>query len=122
MAGYAFYRLFPNLAAVLASLALSACAALEPRIDDDEGEDRRQSKAAYALGSFGKLDSDNNNTRATAAFESSAGLAGKTLLLDPVVRPISTLKALYGATLKSTGGFVDRKSQEYLVRNLARSS
>jgi cardiolipin synthase len=59
-------------------------------------------------GSTGTADHTERTSRATATVESSAGLIGKTLLVDPLVRPFSTIKALYGVTLKSLGGFVER--------------
>ena len=61
-----------------------------------------------SLGSFGEPDQRDNTTRQSASIESGAGLLGKTLLIDPLVRPFSTIKALYGATIKSTGGFLER--------------
>ena len=63
---------------------------------------------AGSLGSFGQIDTENGNTRHTAGIESSVGLFAKTTLMDPVVRPVSTVKALYGLVIKSTSGFVER--------------
>lgn len=91
------------LYAIGTSMLLSACAT--------PGQGNRgtnSSSLAGSLGSFGQLDYENNNTRRTAGVESSVGLFAKTTLMDPVVRPVSTVKALYGLVIKSAGGFVER--------------
>jgi cardiolipin synthase len=67
-----------------------------------------------SFGAYGELDQRNNMTRGAASLESGAGLLGKTLIVDPLVRPVSTLKALYGATIKSAGGFLERTLIEKL--------
>jgi cardiolipin synthase len=65
--------------------------------------------ASYSvLNSFAEPDQNDRSSRSTSTIESSAGLAGKTLLVDPLVRPVSTIKALYGITLKSITGMVER--------------
>ncbi len=48
------------------------------------------------------------STRRTTSIENGIGLLGKTVVVDPLVRPYTTLKALYGYTMKSFGGFVER--------------
>jgi len=111
MAEFDSYRRIPGLLILVSCLTLSACSTLQPQQSTGATEAGRQSAASFSvgsLGSFGELDRRSNNTRATAALESGAGLAGKTLLLDPLIRPVSTIKALYGVTLKSAGGFVER--------------
>ena len=59
-------------------------------------------------GSFGEPDEVDLSTRNTSGIEDGTGLVGKMLLVDPVLRPVSTLKALVGVTLKSTTGIVER--------------
>ena len=85
------------------SLLVSACATPAPTNPANASYD-----ITGSLGSFGQLDMENNKTRQTAGIEGSVGLFAKTTLMDPVVRPVSTVKALYGLVIKSTGGFVER--------------
>ena len=59
-------------------------------------------------GSFGEPDETDNTTRASTSLESSVELIGRSFLVDPVLRPFTTIKALYGYTIKSTAGFLDR--------------
>ncbi len=61
-----------------------------------------------AYSSFGESEKNAGATRSSASFENGVGLIGKSVVVDPVVRPYTTLKALYGYTLKSVGGFVER--------------
>ena len=97
-----FYRVgLPALIGL--SLLLSACATSQ-----SVREHAHSSGQISSLGSFGQLDYENNSTRQTAGVESGVGLFAKTVLVDPVIRPASTLKALYGLVIKSTGGFVER--------------
>ena len=93
------------LGLLISSIWLTACASIN-QIDPDRN--KRQSANSHLTGSFGKLDRQNNATRGSASIESSTGLLGKTLLVDPIVRPFSTIKALYGLTLKSAGGLIER--------------
>jgi cardiolipin synthase len=65
-------------------------------------------RASY-FGSFGEPDDTDNSTRTTSSLESGTYLVGKSVLLDPLMRPFSTFKALYGLTLKSTSGFIERR-------------
>ncbi len=58
--------------------------------------------------SFGESEKSAGSTRHSASIENGAGLLGKTVVVDPLVRPFTTLKAFYGYTLKSVGGFVER--------------
>lgn len=60
------------------------------------------------LGYLDDPDQVDRSSRSSTTIESSAGLAGKTLLVDPLVRPVSTIKALYAVTLKSVKGYVER--------------
>jgi len=98
-----------RLLLIVAGLSVCACSTLKPRGSGPATENAALSSSTLALGSFGEVDRRNGNTRDTAALESGAGLAGKTLLLDPLLRPVSTVKAFYGATIKSIGGFVERR-------------
>ncbi len=103
------YRGISSLLLIVASLAIGACSTLHPRDPESTNEVGASSTPTYSLGSFGELDRRQRNTRDTATLESGAGLAGKMLILDPLLRPVSTVEALYGATLKSVGGFVERR-------------
>ena len=60
------------------------------------------------LGYLDDPDQIDRTSRSSTTIESSAGLAGKTLLVDPLVRPVSTVKALYAVTLKSVKGYFER--------------
>jgi len=60
------------------------------------------------MGYLDDPDQVDRSSRSNTTIESSAGLAGKTLLVDPLVRPVSTIKALYGVTLKSVTGYIER--------------
>ncbi|MGD8349320.1 MAG: phosphatidylserine/phosphatidylglycerophosphate/cardiolipin synthase family protein [Gammaproteobacteria bacterium] len=91
------------------SLLLSACAT--PQSGREPADTSGQ---VSSLGSFGQLDYEHKNTRETAGIESGVGLFAKTVLVDPVIRPVSTVKALYGLVIKSTGGFVERTVIEQL--------
>lgn len=73
---------------------------------------KKPSESRFHRGYFGSDDHIERTSRASAAMESSAGLIGKTLLIDPLVRPVSTIRALYGVTLKTVGGIVDRSVAE----------
>lgn len=83
---------------------ISACGSFSPGLNSSDQE----ISSGINLGSFGEPDQQNNSTRKTNSVESGMGLAGKSLLLDPIVRPFSTIKALYGLSMKSTSGFVER--------------
>jgi len=98
-----------RLLIIVASLAICACSTFKPGNPGPETGTHAASTGKYSLGSFGELDRSQHNTRDTATLASGAGLAGKMLILDPLVRPVSTAEALYGATLKSVGGFVERR-------------
>ena len=99
------FRGFTVVLFIVSCLSLGACGTLKKNSPNAESENNQ----TQVLGSFGELDRRNGNTRRTAVLASSAGLAGKTLVLDPLVRPVSTIKALYAATLKSVGGFFERR-------------
>ncbi len=58
--------------------------------------------------SFGETGKYADATRHTTSIDNGVGLLGRSLVVDPLVRPYSTLKAFYGYTLKSFGGFVER--------------
>ena len=98
------------------NILLSACAT-----PGGGNPDALSSSLASSLGSFGQLDHENNNTRHTAGIEGGVGLFARTTLMDPIVRPVSTVKALYGLVIKSTGGFVERTVIERIrMPNLSR--
>jgi cardiolipin synthase len=93
---------------VYSSLLLAACASNTIESLDNRRHAASSSGADLQLGSFTEPDQTANETRNSASLESGAGLFGKSLLVDPLLRPFSTLKALYGVTLKSAGGFIER--------------
>ena len=100
-------RFSSNILLAISGLLLASCASKSDHLlngPDNSGA----SPFKTSLGSFGEPDQRDNSTRQSASFESGAGLLGKTLLIDPLVRPFSTIKALYGATIKSAGGFLER--------------
>ncbi len=100
-------RYSSHIILTISGLLLTSCASKSDHPlsgPDDPGA----STFKTSLGSFGEPDQRDNTTRQSESFESGAGLLGKTLLVDPLVRPFSTVKALYGAAVKSTGGFLER--------------
>ena len=97
-----------NIASIFLLFSLVACSTTGPQElaghDDDSGLERLRT----SLGSFGEIDHENNRTRGASSIENGAGLFARTAVVDPLIRPFSTIKSLFGVTLKSTGGFVDR--------------
>ena len=93
--------------AIVSSLSV-ACSSIISTASGPSRNDNEPAESKLHLGSFGEPDQLVNPTRSTSGLESGAGLAGKTLLVDPVIRPFSTLKSLYGVMLKSTTGFLER--------------
>lgn len=71
-------------------------------------EDNQSSNQKLYLDSFAEPDQIDNKSRGTSSFESGTVLISKAVLLDPVVRPVSTMKAYYGLMLKSTYGLIER--------------
>jgi len=96
------------LALLAASVLLTGCSSMGQPGTGGERFGLDEPLATPQMGSLGKPDPARNLTRSSTTLESGAGLIGKTLLVDPLIRPFSTIKALYGATIKSTGGFIDR--------------
>ncbi len=91
----------------LTSFLFSACSSIDTK--PSLSLSGQPTKEAYSLlDSFVEPDEVDRTTRSTSSIESGAGLAGKTLLVDPLVRPVSTVKALYGITLKSIAGYIER--------------
>jgi len=93
--------------AIISSLSM-ACSSISPTVKNFEDEDHSLSESEFHLGSFNEPEPVNHSTRGSTTIESAAGLLGKTIVMDPLVRPFSTIKALYGVTLKSAGGFLER--------------
>ncbi len=91
-------RVRPQLLGLLCA-AIAGCSLYTPNPDADAGP---------VYSSFGESEKNAGSTRNSTSLENGAGLVGKTVLVDPLVRPFTTLKALYGYTLKSVGGFVER--------------
>ena len=92
----------------LASSLSAACSSITTTSPGPLRNDNLPAESNFHLGSFGEPDQLVNATRESSRLESGAGLMGKTMLVDPVIRPFSTLKSLYGVTLKSTAGFLER--------------
>ena len=99
------------LSIIVASCLFTGCSSMTTNSDLAIHENA-PIESRLQRGSTGPADHIKRTTRASATVESSAGLIGKTLLVDPLVRPLSTIKALYGVTLKSLGGFVERSFVE----------
>lgn len=95
------------LLVVLLSNIFTGCSSIDTASTLLTHEDS-SAKIHYRLDSFGDSAQNGRLSRSTATMENSVGLAGKTLLVDALVRPVSTIKALYGITLKSITGLVER--------------
>jgi cardiolipin synthase len=95
------------LLVALTSIIFTACSSTNTISYLSTHQDSSVKKPSL-LDSFVEPDQNDRLSRSTSAVESGAGLAGKTLLVDPLVRPVSTIKALLGITLKSITGYVDR--------------
>ena len=107
-------RVACRMAMILAGLLLVSCASTRSEQSSDADYRDKISLLDSSAGSFGNQGQESNTTRSSAGFESAVGLLGKTLVVDPLVRPFSTVKALYGLTIKSTGGFIERTFIEKL--------
>ena len=82
-----------------------ACQGMSPDLNSSESE----SGQSYALlGSFGEVDQESGATRSTTRVEDGVGLVGKNLLMDPILRPFSTVSALFNLAGKSVGGIAER--------------
>ena len=97
-----------SIAALSIVLALQGCGSLKPASVTSAEQQPRGKSIGSSLNWSDSRDNATHTTRATEGMERGLGLVGKTMLIDPVVRPFSTIKALYGYTLKSAGGFVER--------------
>lgn len=102
------------LGIAITGLLLISCAATRPDQSPNGPGSQQTSALKTSFGSFRELDQHDISTRGSASLESGAGLLGKTVILDPLVRPFSTIKALYGVTIKSAGGFLERTLIEHL--------
>ena len=87
------------------SLTLSACSPVSPGLQADANA---EAPAGSSLGSFGALDRLNNVTRDTTRVDDGIGLVGRNLMLDPILRPVSTVSALFSLTGKTVGGLAQR--------------
>ncbi len=99
---------FSGIAILTVALQLAACGSLKSvpiAVTTAAGDEQVPPRGFAALD---ERRGRSRNTRSTNAIENGLGLAGKSLLVDPVVRPFSTLKALIGYTVKSTGGILER--------------
>ena len=92
-------------ALLLLGSLLGGCSSISPNLQE---KSENEAAPTSSLGSFGALDRENNLTRNNMRFEEGFGLVGRNLLLDPIVRPFSTLSALFSLTAKSTSGFAER--------------
>ena len=101
-------RELKHLLLICASFLICACNSLGSNGEALKANDNGINGSHGLLGSFGELDRQNGSTRATASFDSSAKFIGRSVVLDPIVRPVSTIKALYGVTLKSASGLLER--------------
>lgn len=87
------------------SLALGACGTVSPGLQIDA---KVQTPTVSSLGSFGNLDRQNNVTRNTTLVDEGMGLVGRNLMLDPILRPVSTVSSLFSLTGKTAGGLAER--------------
>ena len=94
---------------VTASIFASACSSLNTINNSESGIN-----TVSMSGSFGEPDETNRSTRVSTSIESGVSMVGKALLVDPVLRPFTTIKALFGYTLKSTAGFLERTFIEHV--------
>ena len=101
--------LYRYVVIALAGKLLMACSSFAPTATEPLGIGNLPAESNLRLESFSESDQLTNPTRGSSSIESGMGLMGKTLLADPVVRPFSTLKSLYGYALKSTTGFLERR-------------
>ena len=98
-----YSQLLTSFALIVLSVFTCACSSL-----GSDKNTRPQHNSISMSGPFGEPDETDIRTRGTASLESSVELVGRSLLIDPVLRPFTTIKALYGYTLKSATGFMDR--------------
>lgn len=82
-----------------------ACQGLSPGLNSGES---RSSESHAVLGSFGEVDQASGATRNNTRIEEGVGLFGRNLLLDPVLRPFSTVSAFFSLAGKSVGGITER--------------
>lgn len=82
-----------------------ACQGLSPDLNSKESD---PGSSISVLGSFGKVDQASGATRNTTRVDEGLGLAGRNLLIDPILRPFSTVSALFSLTGKSIGGLTER--------------
>ena len=101
-------------AILLVLCSLSACSTAKNRPAIVNGEDSDLLSFRTSLGSFVEIDRAEQRTRKTNSIRNSVGLTARMLLVDPLVRPVTTLTALSGVTLKSATGLVDRSRIETL--------
>ena len=102
------FRSTTHLLNILITCLSTACTSVNPGNETLTSDDSQQSEHEFHPDSFAEPDQVDNQSRGSTSFESGTTLIGKAVFLDPVVRPVSTLKALYGLTLKSTYGFIER--------------
>ena len=88
---------------VILSLFTGACSSM-----GSNKNQLHQNNSTTVYGSIAGPEMLDNNTRESASLENGVGFVGRTLVVDPILRPITTVKALYGYTIKSVSGFVER--------------
>jgi cardiolipin synthase len=101
------FKSFSYVTFVILSNLITGCASHAPAGRDTSSDIQGQA-ASHFQNSFIEPDQVDNSTRRSKSVESGVSLTVKTIWVDPIVRPVSTLKALYGLTIKSVGSFLER--------------
>lgn len=101
------FKSFIYMAFVILSNLITGCASYAP-VGRNASADVQGKTAFRFQDSFIEPDQVDNSTRRSKSLESGVGLIAKSIWVDPIVRPASSLKALYGLTIKSAGSFLER--------------
>lgn len=101
------FRSFCYMTFVILSNLITSCASYAP-VGRNTPPDVQGQTVPHFQDSFLEPDQVDNSTRRSKSVESGVSLVAKTIWIDPIVRPASTLKALYGLTIKSAGSFLER--------------
>ena len=101
------FRSFSYMMFVILSNLITGCASYAPA-GRNVSPDIQGQTGSHFQNSFIEPDQVDNSTRRSKSVESGVSLAVKTIWVDPIVRPASTLKAFYGLTIKSAGSFLER--------------
>ncbi len=101
-------RFFELINGIATCIALGACASTASNDSNLESLQPVSATVQPVAASFDDKTPRGRPTRGSAVVESGIAQIGKNLIIDPLVRPYSTLKALYGTAFKSGSGFAER--------------